>query len=271
MGKLVFVYIIVISFYFNKSYANDTLLNLNIEQTIPGSFTNCYVDNLGNIYLISATNQIKKLNSNLDSVAVFNDIKHFGTIDFIDVSNPLKILVFYKAFSTITILDRFLSKKQTIDLRAINIQQAACIAQGYDNTIWVYDELDASIKKIDDFGKLLTTSTSFRMLFDEAVLPTNIIDKDGLLYLYSKNFGWLIFDYYGALKTKVMEKNWSDVQVINKTLFGHNHQELLWLQPTLPLLHKRHFNINLKDVQKLIQSNGYFYTLTSKGVTIYSY
>jgi hypothetical protein len=35
----------------------------------------------------------------------FNNVKKFGKISTIDVSNPLKVLLYYKDFSTIVVLD----------------------------------------------------------------------------------------------------------------------------------------------------------------------
>jgi len=37
----------------------DTLLTFKLTQTIKGSYTNFSVDNMGNIYLITGTNQLK--------------------------------------------------------------------------------------------------------------------------------------------------------------------------------------------------------------------
>ena len=84
---------------------------------IQGDIVAFTVDNLDNIYLLSSTNQVKKLAANGDSVAIFNDVKKFGQASLIDVSNPLKVLVYYKDFATIVVLDRFLNVRNTIDLR----------------------------------------------------------------------------------------------------------------------------------------------------------
>ena len=75
---------------------NDTTLHLVNQKTMGGSYTNFYTDNFGNIFLVSKTNQVKKLNQNLDSIGVFNDIRRYGNIYSLDVSNPLKIIVYYQ-------------------------------------------------------------------------------------------------------------------------------------------------------------------------------
>ena len=61
-------------------------------KVINGDIDDFTVDNLDNIYILNNRNQLKKYNTNGDSVAIFNDVKKFGQVSFIDVSNPLKVL-----------------------------------------------------------------------------------------------------------------------------------------------------------------------------------
>lgn len=270
MGKIILSYILLCGIYFNQAYANDTLLNYKIIKSFDGDFTDFNVDNLGNIFLISATNQIKKINSNFDSTGVFNDYKQYGKIHFVDVSNPLKILVFYKDFSTVIVLDRFLSKRNTIDLKASNILQPKIISQSYDNNFWVFDEIDATIKKVDDNGRVISTFTDLRLLFDDVPTPSSIIDKEGLLYFYCDEYGWLIFDYYGALKNKITAKNWKDVQVINTTMLGRINNQFEYLSVSLPIVKTFKINLTLNNVTKVMQFKNYLYVLTKNNFSIYS-
>ena len=63
-------------------------------RTIKGNFSYLNIDNLDNIYLITDNNQLKKLNANGDSVAVFNDVKRFGNRNYVDVTNALKAILY---------------------------------------------------------------------------------------------------------------------------------------------------------------------------------
>ncbi|MBX2930853.1 MAG: hypothetical protein KF781_02770 [Chitinophagaceae bacterium] len=270
MGKLIYGYVIVCCFACLNATANDTSINYQLQQSVQGNFTDFTIDNLGNIYLITQTNQIKKLNANLDSVSIFNDVKRYGTIDFIDATNPLKILVYYKSFSTILILDRFLSIKNIIDLRNLHILQVNTIAQSYDNHIWLFDELNATIKKVDDFGKLLFSSADFRVLFDAVSNPSKIIDADGLLYLYNEQQGWLVFDYYGSLKSSYTNAtDWKDVQILNKKLIGRKDNQLVAFETTFQNVKMYSVNISLANSIKIIQTDKLLYSLTEKELLIY--
>src|SRR5204863_2653088 len=123
------------------------------------------IDNLDNIYLVDNNNQLKKLNSNGDSAGVFNDVRKYGKLFSIDATNPLKLLLYYQNFSTVLVLDRFLNIRNTINLRKQNIFNVKAIGASYDNNIWVFDEGDGKIKKIDDNGEVLSETVDLRMIF----------------------------------------------------------------------------------------------------------
>ncbi len=141
------------------------------SKTIAGDFTYFNVDNLDNIYLVNNNNQLKKLNSNGDSVGIFNDVRKYGKLFYIDVTNPLKLLLYYQNFSTVVVLDRFLMIRNVINLRKQNIFNVKAIATSYDNNIWVFDEGDAKLKKIGENGDLLSETVDCRLIFDTIPSP----------------------------------------------------------------------------------------------------
>ena len=212
--------------------ASSFVLTLTIAQDI----VDFSVDNLGNIYVINGDNQLKKLDPHGDSLAVFNDVRRFGKIGSIDVTNPLKILVYYRDFSTVIELDRFLNIINTIDLRTQNILQAKAVALAYDNNVWVFDELDARLKRIADDGTLVDQTTDFRQLFDTVPEPVSVRDRDGLVYLYDTARGVYIFDHYGTLKTHLGLTGWKDFDVIGRNMLGRDDKKFYrYQQATLDL------------------------------------
>ncbi len=187
---------------------------------IKGQYKNFFADAMGNLFLQLPNNGIKKLNNKGDSIGLFNDVRRYGNLESMDVSNPLKVILFYKDFGEIVILDRFLNLRNTIDLRLSGVLQPAAVAQSYDNNYWVFDAIEYKLKKIDDKGVIAFSTADFRLLFNEAFLPQVIIDDNTKLYLYDINYGWMIFDYYGAFLQKVHAAGWIDVQVFPNTLCG---------------------------------------------------
>jgi hypothetical protein len=211
---------------FTGKVAGQTDSSFRLIKVISGDIVGFTTDNLDNLYLLSSTNQVKKLNSNGDSVAIFNDVKKFGKATLIDVSNPLKVLLHYRDFATIAVLDRFLNIRNTIDLRQQNVLQARAIGQSYDNKIWLYDEVENKLKKIDEDGKLLQETPDFRLLLGEAPVPQKIFDQDQYVYLYDSSKAIFVFDYYGTLKNKILIAGWQNLKVTNKYIFGSANGKL---------------------------------------------
>ncbi|HUR65925.1 MAG TPA: hypothetical protein VMZ03_06210 [Chitinophagaceae bacterium] len=193
---------------------------------VRGDIVDFTVDNLDNIYILNSRNQVKKFDSNGDSVAVYNDVKKFGQASLIDVSNPLKVLLYYKDFATVVMLDRFLNVVNMVDLRKQGILQARAIGQSYDNKIWVYDELEAKLKKLDEDGTLLQETPDFRLLLGQSVSPVKILDENKYVYLYDPVKGAYVFDYFGGLKNGILIQQWQNFKVSGKYIFGSKTDSL---------------------------------------------
>ncbi len=191
MKKFLAIFLFFIAFHGNASAQPDS--SFTLVKTITGDIMDFAVDNLGNLYLLTSTDQLKKIDANGDSVAVYNNVKKFGKLTTVDVSNPLKVLLYYKDFSTIVVLDRLLNMRNTIDLRKHGIFRVSAVGQSYDGKVWLYDELDNKLKKIDEEGKLLLETPDFRQLFDVAPKPQKIFDQDGFIYLYDTARGFFVF------------------------------------------------------------------------------
>jgi hypothetical protein len=200
--------------------------SFRLLKIMKGDIVDFTVDNLDNIYVLNSRNQVKKFNINGDSVAIYNDVRKFGQASLIDVSNPLKVLLYYKDFATVVMLDRFLNAVNVVDLRKQGVLQAKAIGQSYDNKIWVYDELEAKLKKIDEDGKLLLETPDFRLLLGQSVTPVKIFDENRYVYLYDPVKGVYVFDYFGALKNGILIQNWQNFKVAGKFIYGSRSDTL---------------------------------------------
>ncbi len=238
-------------------------------KSIKGNFTYFNVDNLDNIYLITDNNQLKKLTATGDSVAVFNDVKKYGNPDFIDVTNPLKALLYYKNYSTVVVLDRLLTVRNNINFRKQNIFYVNNVTLSYDNYIWIFDEEDYKLKKIDEEGKLLQASTDWRMLFDTVPAPVKIIDRDNFVYLYDPEKGFYIFDYYSGFKNRLAFLNWTNVEVNGNTVYGFKNNKLYSYQ--LKSLQLKEYNLPafFGKFISIKAMNSKVYLLNEKGVDMY--
>ncbi len=251
-----------------KQTAADT--SFKFIKNIKGKFSLVNVDVLGNIYVITDNNKLKKLNSNGDSLSTFNEVKKYGTVSYLDVSNPLKVLLFYKNFSTAVLLDRQLTFRNSINFKQQNIFKTKTIATSYDNNIWLFDEQDFKLKKINASGAIISQTSDMRQLFDEAPTPTTILDNDNSVYLYDTQKGFFIFDYYGSLKQQIVLKDWKNITVSNNTIFGISGDTLNSYEIKTQVQKKYTLPVFFKDSKNIIIQNGKIFLHKKTGIDIYS-
>jgi hypothetical protein len=252
-----------------STFSTDSFFIL--QQTFAGNFTDFTVDNLGNIYVLSQSGQLKKMGPGGDSIAVFNNVRQYGKIHFIDVTNPLKVLLYFKDFGTVVTLDRFLNTRSTLDLRRRQLFQVKSIGQAYDNNIWVFDELESKLKRIGEDGRIIDQSTDFRLIFDSTPSPSFIVDQNKQLYLYDAEKGVYLFDYYGAFKNRIRLTGWTDFSVINNTLFGRDAGILYRYEPGTLNLQQYPIPAAMRDARKIKIMPGNLYLLRDHQLEVYSY
>lgn len=244
----------------------DSSHTVSLYKTFNEELRDFTTDNLGNIYLVNANNQIKKVNDNGDSIGIYNDIKRYGNIFSIDATNPLKLIVFYKDFSTIAVLDRLLNNRNYIDLRKHNMPQIKLVTGSYDNNYWIFDELENKIKKIDDNGTILLESADLRQALETVPSPVAMFDKDGQLYVYDPSMGLLIFDYYGAKKKTLQLLQINDLQVIDKnSITGRDSSNIIQYNPSTFQLQSYKIFDNQALYTKINFSGDKIYCLNKEG------
>lgn len=228
------------------------------------------VDNLGELYIINTDNQLKKYNEKGDSVGLFNQVTKYGKLTYVQAQNPWKTILFYKNYSTIVLLDKYLNVLTSLNLRKQNIFQVQAVTTSYDNNIWLYDEQDNKLKKIDDDGNILFETVDFRLLFDSVPTPRKIIDSDGFVYLYDPEKGLYIFDYYGSFKNKLSFLHWKNIAVIDKKIYGFDENYLYRYIPPYPDVKKYPLSSALQNANSIEVNNQFIYVLKNQRLKIYS-
>ena len=255
-------------FFSNTNAQDDSLFRFlkKIEYPI-SSFA---VDNLGELYVINTDNQLKKYDAKGDSIGVFNQVTKYGKLTYVEAQNPWKAILFYQNFSTIVLLDKYLNVLGNINLRSKNIFRVRAVTTSYDNNIWLFDEQDNKLKKIDDSGNLLSESVDFRLIFDSVPSPQKIIDYDGFIYLYDPLKGLYLFDYYGSFKIKLTFLNWTYFSVIGKSVYGFDEQNLYKYTPPLPDVVKYKLPVGMQNSNSIKLSNYKIYILKDQQLQMYS-
>lgn len=248
--------------------AQVPLDNLKLIKSINLNAQIISTDKLGNLYAV-ANEEIFKYDAN----GLFlqkNSLKSFGNISAIDVSNPMKILVFYKDYNKILFLDNMLAPSgSNIDLSSIGFDQATLVAASHDNGLWVFNSLNFELVRMDPSLKISHQSGNIAQLTSFAIKPTALFENNNKVYLCDTINGVFIFDVFGTYIKTIPLKSIIDLQVennviyyIDKNGFGSFNTELL-KQSDLPL--------PMNDLKQIrLQKNRVFIRMLNK-IDIYSY
>jgi hypothetical protein len=266
---LIFVGLVKSSFAQNSISHKDS--SFILIKTYAGDIVDAAIDNLDNLYIISSTGQIKKFDANGDSAAIYNQVRNFGKLFSLDVSNPLRPLLFYKDFSTVVLLDRFLANRSTLDLRKYDILQAGAIGLSYDNNIWVFDEYDNKLKKVDEQGAKLLETPDFRTIFSETIHPQKIINNNGFVYLADTANGVFVFDNYGTFKKKIPLKNWQSIAAKENYLIQTNKNEIVVYNTATFIDTKKLIPSSFQPYLHSFSTSNKFVTFSPNWLRIYQY
>lgn len=245
--------------------------DLPVTRFAQGSFAAFTADNLGNLYLLSRENQLKKLNVKGDSMGVFNDVRRYGKLYSINATNPLRTVLYYKDFRTVVVLDRLMNPVNVIDLRKQQMFQVRAIAPAYDNNVWIFDEQESKLKKVNEEGRVVSETPDLRLVLQDAPLPVKLFDQNGFVYAYDPERGMYIFDYYGAMKNKLTLLNWEDIQVIGSDIIGRKGGKILQYTPGTLEIRETLLPERFAQYKDIFIAPQGIYVLENAGVKLYSF
>jgi hypothetical protein len=188
-----------------------------VYESVPTEAELVEVDILGNIFLAD-NNTLVKINQERKKIASFKNFS-FGKIHSIDVTDPFKILVFYKETSTILILDQFLSIiGSPVLLNETEILDADAICNAANEGFWIHEYSTQRLLKYNFFLKEITSSNFFLHLkLPES--PLKMLENNRKLYLLFKGVGIQIYDEYGQIELSLNNIISDDIQVKNNFVF----------------------------------------------------
>ncbi len=257
---------VVFTLMFTSNINAQTILdstNLLNEFVVNAKFIQA--DELGNLYVVSPSNQLYKYNTSGKVLATLN-YNYNGNISSIDASNPMEIYVFYKEINRVLFLDNNLAYRGELDLTKQNITQASAIARSYDNGIWVFDLGDLQLKKMSKDGTVSQSSGNIMQIIKTDFIPTVILENTKQVLIANDSIA-LLFDVFASyVKTYKFSKTASFQLNSNYILQTTDNQtnaielKIGINRPVFQFLNKIKWSFLAKDL---------IYTFQDNKVTIY--
>ena len=189
------------------------------------------VDNLGNIYLYNDNEIIKYSFVPVHQKFIYSNL-NYGDINKIDVTNPLKTLVFHKDQNVLEFLDNTLSNEQNTnipltDIGLYNVQNF-CYSK-INNGIWFYDKSLFQLIKINtQFQPILQTGNLIELLNLEnkdSLIIKQLTEYEDKLYV-STTKNTFVFDMYGAYLTTLFLPYKGQLTIENNKIYSYNNRTI---------------------------------------------
>ena len=175
-------------------------------------------DNLGNVYVINGE-ELSKYDLNGNLFQRFSS-KRFGKISAVDVSNPLKILVFYKDFSTLVFLDDMLAETgNIINLSELMLEQTSLSCTSHNSCFWVYDPISFQLIRINQYLNKIQQTGNLVQQLNIPLNPNFMLESNNWVYLNNPQTGILVFDIYGTYYKTIAIKGLASFQIIDNKIF----------------------------------------------------
>lgn len=223
------------------------------------------VDHFGNIFVVN-NSELIKFNSQGEKLTVFSN-SMLGSISFIDVTNPLRILVFYIDFNQILFLDRNLTEiGNEIDLYEFSDNETELVCASPNGGFWIYNSNENQITHISEYGKKINQSILLNSFYGERT-PSKMLEYNNNLYLLYPQLGILNLDRNGQFKKKTTITSIEDFQISQNNLYytiGNDFFSLQSFEQEDKLIFKSE---NLVDERYIIRNNN-LYISNKKSISI---
>lgn len=186
--------------------------------------TELTVDNFSNFYTVG-NNKLFKFSPDGGFLYPYEENK-YGKIGMIDVTNPMKVLVFYPDVLTVVTVDKFLAPLSTYNFFDLGYQNVSAVGSSFDGRLWFYDNITFKLKKIDETGQVFRESQPLNVFVDAVPNPNFIIEKDNIVYVNDPNIGIMVFDGFGSYAKTVPLKGLKKFQVFQDQIIYFDNGKL---------------------------------------------
>ncbi len=207
--KIIITILIILTFNSNNNFV--------LYKSIKTKAKFVTVDKLGNIYLVN-NDEILKYDNNVNFLMSYSN-KDLGKITYVDVSDPLKVLVFYKDFGQIVFLDNTLSiKGDVLLLETYELEQSTLACSSYESAFWVYEPNMYKLIRVDKNFQITQQSGNITQLIGAEISPNCLTENNNFIYLNDPKIGVLVFDRYGTYSKTIPFKGLTSFQIIGDKL-----------------------------------------------------
>ena len=190
-----------------------------------------YVDNLDNVYLLSARDELLKYDNKGNLRWRYNN-NRFGKLHSVDVSDPLRIVLFYADFQQVVVLNNNLNEITSYSFAKDGNLLVSVVASANNNSLWIFDRATNMLIKLSSNFTEDIRSANLYQLFDVIIDPKKLVASDQYVFLQQKNNGILQFDRFGGFIRELPIDSLSDFNITSNTIAYAKGDKLMRYNPT---------------------------------------
>ncbi len=184
-----------------------------------------FSDPMGNVYIIK-NNHLVKFVQDYTQAAEYTNL-FLGNIHSIDVSDPLRILIYYKDHNQVVWVDNYLSEiRSPIWLDNLGVDQAQLVCSSNQGGFWIFNGLNNQLQYFDVNLEFVLESFTLNSLTGPDIQPTYMLEKSRNVYLNVPGFGILVFDRFGNYSKTIPLEIPDEFQVTDQNLYYFKAGEL---------------------------------------------
>lgn len=203
-------------------------------------------DNQSNIYVVK-NDEITKYDQTGKLLYKYSN-KNLGKISYIDASNMLRVLVYYKDFSQVLFLDNTLSLTgEPISFDKLGYQSTSLACASHSNGVWIYNQQNSSLTQLGTSYEKEHQTENLSALLGVELQPIEIVEYDNKIYINNPSTGILIFDIYGTYYKTIPIKNVKHFQPVSGDLLYY----MLYEEKEKTIINLNLLSYNIKTTEEI--------------------
>ncbi len=168
------------------------------------------LDNLGQVYRWSLRNGAFDRERSVNRLAGRDTLRYryqnvrLGRVQSVDLTDPLRPLLFYGDAQRVIWLDRSLVELRGLDLIDLNFGAIDAVAYAPNEGLWVYAPDRQQLLQIDRQGRVAYASPDLSQAFGRRIRATELVATPQQLSLATSDGRILFFDPFGSYRTQLL-------------------------------------------------------------------
>lgn len=223
------------------------------------------IDELGHLYVQYEDDDLYAFSGSLDTLYQYYN-QYNGKVTHVDVTNPFKILLFYRNQNMVVYLDNTLSHIEETSIDPQRYPDVEIVSTSRDDKLWVYEVTAQKIYKLNEDGSESFSGHPITDFTQSISSVDQLMERNNRLYLRSGD-RLLIFDIYANFQRELQVPTHQDVFVIDDSiLYVHKSGKIRRLEPPFYTPEEISIWSSIKPGASVVFSKNHSYIYTAQKV-----